>query len=162
MRKKLLMIMLCGVLLIGLTGCGNGKSDNDTINLTMDNYEDYLDIEVDYNVGGYSTQLPGYSFYFYDTIKGNVKVTGASTNYDYNNVEVEVKISGTYDLYQKTSQKYSRGTEKELDKTIIVKCNVGGSGEKSFSESLLGYTYMKSIDARYEIVNISGSIKKLR
>lgn len=170
-RDGIILIMI-SVMVLTLSGCGghtskdsigevkDEKTSRDTIELTLENVETYLNIRAAVYCSGLSKQCSGTSFKMYDTINCKVAISGASSNFIYNNVEVIIRVAGTYSTF---SDSALRGNMKSFDETIGIKCNVGGDGDGSTSfkaDRIHGYTYDNNIKAGYEIISVSGSVEK--
>ncbi|MCD8036115.1 MAG: hypothetical protein LUE88_01845, partial [Clostridiales bacterium] len=141
------------VVLFTFTGCQGSASDN-SIELNVDNYTQYLVVDGGYQAGGNAVAFSGYSFNFYDAITCRVEISGASTNFNYNDVEVTVQIMGTYSDYGIYG--ISNG-KKDISETITIPCNVGGSASEEFSLDIENYTFTKDVDLSLEVIDVSGT-----
>ena len=102
--KRIISILLC-VLFIGLTFCACGSKETQ---LTVDNYKDYLNVDIKVSVSGSaddSVLASGAILKDGSRFSGSAftklaywgEVSGASSNFNYNDVKIKVKISGTYE-----------------------------------------------------------------
>lgn len=151
--KKLITLLLILVICLTLCACGT-KS----ISLTLDNYTDYLEVSGSYNMGG-SPRKDKQHGTLYPEIETNIDVEGVSSNYIYNDVEIVVKISGTYTEFPNPTE-YYRGTETDFEKNFTIKCNKAGNGSEHSSTKVSDYTGKIYTDLSFDIISVSGSIKE--
>ena len=83
---------------------------------------------------------------------------GVSSNYNYENVRVEIKVTGTMQPVLRASD----NVKQELEETLIVKCNVAGNGSNSHEEDLT-YRYEKlfgfeNLNGTYSVESVSGKV----
>lgn len=125
-KKNILTIAIIGILAIAvIILLIMVINSNKAINLTMDNYKDY-----------FKTQ-------FSHSDKTYIVVRAVSSNFNYEDVEVKVKINGTYNNY--TKELYS-----EIKN---VKCNISGNGNE-----LIG-NKGDIKDLSFEVLEVKGKIK---
>lgn len=151
--RKIIKLALGLLLVCSLCGCSK-KEEDTSIELTMENYMDYLDVKGVYNLGGDTTTF-GMSFNFYSDVVPNIEVEGVS-GFIYEDVEVVIELSGTYSAHS-SSMQYEN---TELNEMITVDCNVGGNGSYSTPILLDGYTYSKGIDVGMNVVSVTGRVKQ--
>ena len=157
MKKLLISIFILSISLVGL-GCGK----DDSIELTKDNYEEYLDITARCHTTGSNTFSNRSDLY--DEIESSVIVQGVSSNFNYKDVTVTVLIAGSY----KPTDSDGRirddlpelGTIKQ---ELNIKCDVSGSGEATAVDELnegfsVWFTTDQYINAGYEVVNVTGKV----
>lgn len=156
--KKLWALLLVGVLMFSLTACGSKKTE-----LTLDNYEKYLEVNMSCSESGdgvrFMNPVLGYTGSWYPQISGRVKVSGVSSNYDYNDVVITVEISGTYDDYGAYTNEIN-STDNEFEMSITVETDIAGNGE-NFDKFALGeklVTRNALIDGECKVVDISGTV----
>jgi len=179
--KKTITILLALVITLSLIACGGTNvpsptpeptTDPNLIELTADNYSKYFDtsyicgcsnpkVSVA-SAGPYGLPLGNgrSTLYLYDSIGFSVDVKGVSQNYNYNDVVITFRCSGTYkDL---VGTKGDTEGEKEFSREITVECNVAGNGngKASISLSYNHYTESSLVDAQWEISSISGSVSR--
>lgn len=146
--------MLC----LSLCACKKGTQ------LTIENYSDYLTVDVYCEGGGeshryeiikYSDGRQVLTYPYYEGIKGGISIKGVSTNYNYEDVSVTIKFSGTYGACLKGEYKQDEKFEFE----VTCDTNIAGEGYASELFDLVGgYTTQNSdVDYTYEI-EIKGSV----
>lgn len=165
MKKNLLLVVLFMFFLIGITGCGNDNS----IKLTKDNYEKYLNVKVGcytndfesaYRIKGVKLTDTYTATMLYSSITGNLTVQGASTNFNYNDVKVVIRIFGTYKAFDKEGD-YKDTVTKNFEMTLESTPNISGNDKTiiehfDLDNNLLTHEYL--LDYDYEIVEITGSV----
>ena len=154
--KKIITVfaMLCISMI--MTACTPTIVDN-SIELNLENYETY--IETSARLFGDDGFYSSYGWW-YPKVKGEVTVTAASTNYDYIDVIIRVRIVGNF-----TRVGHDSEPKKKYDETITVSLNIGGSGvgSKSITIADVYYSnYAKNIVGEgYEVISVSGKVKPL-
>ena len=148
MKKIISILLLICTLTLCFTSCGNNNSNDNNSNdnnsndtgviLTLDNYEDYFDIDTNISIG--HTTMCQYKGDFLDlvkTLKCEIAFSG-NTNYEYTDVVFTVKFvhTGPTDFINHYA-----------DATIIVRVNLAGNGS--------GSCYVETPVAREEWDNIS-------
>ena len=100
----------------------------------------------------------GYTWYLYNRIDSAVWISGASTNFIYNDIVLTVRFTGTYDAYY--FDDYDKTMPIEMD--VTIECDIGGNGyaEGYFYLADKYYTYDEFINYNWEIVSISGTVSK--
>ena len=186
MKKNILIIMISCVICMFFSSCGNNTSDNlktgnNTINnskieLTLENYKQYLSVSAK----AYSGDDP--------YISCNVKPL--TSNYDFNDVKITVRTSGQYTTHNKVFTGYSspgvphydctiKFSEEEYQETFNLMLSIGGElitdgsqrkditlpeGDRFDLEnySVQAPTTINSgnISCVYEVISISGTISK--
>lgn len=154
--KKTISLIIIIVMCLSLCACSTGER------LDLNNYTQYLSITtVTHNdseavrVGA----IPNVSRTV--ALRPSVKVEGVSSNFNYNNVKIKVRIYGSYgttDLVS-YSQDADAGSMKKFDILLELSPNIAGSGY--ISETIyapLGKAIV-DCDYDYEIVSISGTVK---
>lgn len=163
--KKFLCIVLFGIFLLSITGCGGNSN---SIQLTKDNYKKYLNIEAKCFSGSledsYGVVVPITDTYtatrLYSSIVGNLKVSGASTNFNYNDIKIVVKILGTYKAFEKDGD-YKTPITKNFEMIMESSPNISGNADTvikkiNLDDNLLTHEYLLNYDT--EVVEISGSV----
>ena len=154
--------IILGMLLLSTTsfaGCSkseeNSKDDN-AIELTMENYEDYLTVNVTTGTTGDGYKVHGISDPFYKEIQNNITVEGVSDNYNYEDVKVEAEITVKYTPYSWS------GLDQDdvlFTETLSTTCNVAGDGSDSTLTNVQdGYTTNLFMAYDYEVTKVSGSV----
>lgn len=170
--KKFLLITIVMLFLFSLIACeSNGPSNNsnsNSIQLNLSNYETYLNVRASF--GGsdatrYWTTL--YREYWYPDLEGRVIVTPASTNFDYNNVILRVRIRGEF---QTVGNDDFRDYDGKFDEIIEIRLNVGGSGSSSVIKSVTSLPGLKkgwregsaksTRGIGFEVVSVSGNVSR--
>lgn len=169
--KKSIAIIMALAMCISLCACGGGK---DNIKLTLDNYSTYLSVDarmyngslfedavnvqhlnnghgIPYNERGSST------FYVYEKLITSLEVKGVSTNFNYNDVSITVRFTGTYQTVDIDTGEWDSGNE--ISTELTAKCNIAGEGSAfdKFSGNG-GYMYDERADVKWEVVAISGTV----
>lgn len=171
--KKILYALFILTLMISTCSCSSKPKGTE---LTLENYEQYLAIE---SYSGASSKgktcgsyLPpdGGGHGMSDLAHFGLKITGASTNYDYENVELEIQVKGTIDVYHTKdgSEFHNMGYSdadliidpQPIDDTITVKCNIGGDAEELLEYPVNGAVRNDNVKLDYEITKVSGTVTK--
>lgn len=174
--KKLVCFLL---LLLVLCGCGGKK-------LTIDNCEDYLEITGTYKADKFPDTY-GQPRGFCQGVGGTINVEGASSNYDYEDVVITIRITGI-GMFDSEHNSYGsstlegHGTTREKSIDLPIKLNVAGKGSDTFYFEFENYyagtnivasdgkkmadvgahsynNYPYDVSVAYEVVGISGKIK---
>lgn len=165
-RKYVLMVMIL-TMSIFLIGCEKDNKDNEFIELTMDNYAQYLDVDLWQKYGGEHGYFKHVCLEQYNARDTNTwwkeivyeaSVKGASTNYNYNDVVASVIASGTYDTYDLEEGQWVRKNNNPIDLKFDVKTNIAGDGngkEKIISDRWIHETL---VNATFEVVAVSGTV----
>lgn len=180
--KKTISLFLALVLCLSLCACSSSRNSSDgtsnggnsnEVKLTLENYSKYLSITARVNDpsafdgGGLNVQsknngagIPydgGNTYYVYNYLNQNVFVEGASTNFNYNDISVTVRFTGTYKTVDIQTSEWDSGNEFSSD--VIVECDIAGKGGKS--EKFTGnggYLLRDMADIKWEVVAISGTV----
>ena len=161
--KRVIGVLLALSLMLLCFGCG----DDGSIELTKDNYEEYLKVTARCFTSG-NKSINNHSYY--DSVTGTVDVEGVSSNFNYKDVTVSVRIAGSYyvcdsDGHIEDSQG-SNGRDA-FDETINVKCDISGSGSGEATKELnersgvalsVWYTTDQFIEAGYDVVDVKGKV----
>lgn len=188
MKRKIIMIILVAGLVCSVCSCGGNNANivsqseqvnSSDIQLTVDNYEKYLDFScsrklagaIDYGQAMGTGKNIGQAVY--TTIAPTVTVRGKSSNYDYNDVMVKVKVTGYYVPYsQEVMKKINKGKlELEnyikdnmipIDVTLNVSTDILGAGSDSSTISVSDdYWVMDtSVEMDYEVIEVTGTMTK--
>jgi len=146
MKKSVIVSLLLLTLSFVLFGCSNGEK------LTVDNYEDYLEIEVIYN----ETLHPGSSTKYKSIkgISGRVNVEGVSSNINYKDCEIVVSINGSYtfsdDAYEPFKNFGIFFKDKPYTIEVPVKLNVAGNGSAEFNCDFDNFFQVEGIEKYYD------------
>lgn len=142
--------------------------------LTLDNYDSYLTIKVSayskedgdhvrfsvqqYNFG-YGMKIPGgYTWYLYPLLGVNANIKGASSNFNYYDVEVKVKVSVTYESGDPYTGDWK--APETFEKVFTIKCNIGGEGSNGETIDLGKYLHDDMLEYKWEVVEITGYVEK--
>ena len=164
---------------MSLVACGgNGGTE-----LTVDNYSKYLEISSYFidsdkadgiivsalNYGEGLQTKNGYVSHVYNIMDIVASVSGLSQNFNYNDIKITCKLTGTYGTYESEPA----GTMHELNyiygfsgsgtfsKEIVIECDISGNGytsEEVINLSNRLYTSKEAIDYTLEVVSISGTV----
>lgn len=163
--KKLLALILSAALAIPLTSCGSKGTK-----LTLDNYEQYLHITAFASTSGDSITMiyprprqdpihEPIHLTLHDSIAATANVSGASTNFNYNDVVAKVKVTVTYstprDGYGDTT--WSCDSEK-LELILEVKTDISGEGSTTLKEQLATYKACSIEKRKFEVLEITGTV----
>ncbi|MBQ7817571.1 MAG: hypothetical protein IJ388_02075 [Oscillospiraceae bacterium] len=178
--KKVISLVLVLLLMFSICSCGEKK-----IALTADNCTDYLkiktqashasDVSLKNGPNGYSAYkaTDGTTFFAssassYYTI--SVFVEGVSSNYQYEDITLEINLSGYYYSCSRGDiDKYDKLNKTGVNQKLTVKCNLNvsgtGKGEVIFkipnNEVVpCGFGGM-SEKLNFEICGITGSVKAI-
>lgn len=163
-KKSMLIAMLLLVTTCSF-GCAKEEKEAETgketeteksngIELTLENYEDYLNVTTQVTHTGQGYKLTGLADPYYKQIASTLNVEGVSSNYNYEDVEVEAIITVVYTPIRSSG---NFGREVTFDETLKAECNVAGDG----SETIITDTqYVRNIFATYscEITSVSGVV----
>lgn len=180
--KKALSLILALVLCLSLCACGETKSNE--IELTLDNYADYLRIRVYVNGG---RDLPADNVSFYDmngklcsasevssyfTIGCNVE--GVSSNFTYSDIVIEVKATGKYIACNRDKKGHFGELESSIANaffthSVVCDLDVSGTGKGSGTEKYIipdnlvmpEMLYAHSKEFECEIISVSGTVKPI-
>ena len=185
MKRIISSLLLICTLTLCFVSCGNSKENGNNTNsnnsdggnknvgveLTLDNYEDYFDIDTNISIG--HTTMCQYKGEFLDlvkTLKCEIAFSG-NTNYEYSNVVFTVKFVHTGP---------TSFIDHYADSTIIVRVNLAGNGSGScYVETPVAQTEWDNISlpiysfyrpnsdisltmkySSYEVVSVSGTATK--
>jgi len=142
----------------------DNKKEDEFIELSLDNYKKYIDIEVKNMPYGNKIKPKGLAFYCYDSVATYVKVKGVSSNYNYNDMVITIKSKGTCDGESSAGLSGLSKYDIPFENDIEIECDVSGSGEGANVTNMpMGYyTYDKSINGKYEVVSIKGKLKPIK
>ena len=130
MMKKALSLILALALCLSMCACAGGKSNE--IELTLDNYMQYLKIVSSYVGKGTTNVTAGYWGTVSRTTKlyANLKVEGTSTNFNYNNVKITFLCSGSYGTTTLASVggDADKGSFQTFNQTVELTTDISGAG----------------------------------
>ena len=150
--KKIFALLL--VLAIILSLCACNKKEN-SLELTLENFEDYFDVEKKHYLDGKKDVFGNSS-----DMATDITIKGVSTNHIYKNVEFDFSLKAAYTVEDDGPKSdYFGFTDKTIDKTITVKCDVAGNGKIVNVEPTGGYINKDLIDyMSCEIVSVRGNV----
>lgn len=165
--KKKMAILLSLILIVVCCACGNKKTK-----LTLDNYSKYLSVSAGVYPPGFDTndsaRFPGgvpltdgsLTFYLYRHLNTYARVDGLSTNFNYNDVVVTVRVDETFRTYDTKKKEWS--SDKPISEKYTVACDIAGNGKivGNISEAGGSIANMHEDMATYEweVVDISGTV----
>ena len=182
--KKAISILLVFVMCLTMCACA-GETKSNEIELTLDNYDDYLKISA-YTVLPHDSK-PDNARYF-DAMDGvgcavtdyssymslGVSVKGLSTNFLYSDITLEVRATGKFIAVDKNNVYNSTHTSVYFNETFsqYIECKLdvsgNGNGQSTGKFSVPGdlvipyMSFHPSTDFSYEIVKISGTVTPVR
>lgn len=160
--KKTLSLLLAMLLVLSsmltLASCGSESGFNDDnkidnkIYLTLENYEQYLDVNVRYyGENGRWSSLQ--SKYVYPQIVNSVSVTSTSSFVKFYGCSIKVRVVGQY------SYTYSKDYDQTTDETIIVTLSLGGTGDDyKIIDTSKGSDAYDILGLGYEVISVSGYV----
>lgn len=146
--KKIISMLLVVVFLLSFVACGSNEGEKEeiaqenAIELTLDNYADFLNVDI--SVVPHTTE----TWYFNEsnpsasritTYKGAdcfAEITGNS-HYKFNEVYLDIKFDH-YTLHQEEARLNGENVEPFSSYTITVKLNLSGEGSGDCSLDTLG------------------------
>lgn len=179
--KKVISLILAIVMCLPLCACGNNSIGDNSIELTLENYKDYLDIRAYavpaedcvanndsfFDMNGKRCGASSISSYLY--VKAYVE--GVSDNFTYSDIVIKVRVTGKHILCDPNNvdgfrTMYSRIVNADFTQSLTCDLNVSGKGEGkstekySFSgnEILPDMMFAKCYDFDCEIISISGKV----
>lgn len=155
--KKLLSILLICTMMFCLAACGKDNKNKD-IELTSDNFEDYFNVNVKTLRGGKQVADPLTLEQKDSCAVVEYSLEGASSNFNYNDVEIEIKVTikfvGDVSVVE-------QGKTATIESQYTIKTDISGNSENEqeivmLDGFLLGLAFDTEIE--YEIVSISGTL----
>lgn len=170
--KKAISFLLA--LAITISMCLNFSAcSSNTTKLTLDNYKKYLKFTSD----AYATQTEDSSsacyYYKYGIDVGDTvvtyfnngygllaKVEGASTNFNYNDVVITVRFSGTYGILDPDNRSW---VDYDMEEIYTFECDISGAGSSWEIISVedmppVGQTCTEILNIECEIIDIAGTV----
>ena len=150
------MILITALIACTFPGCG---TTSNSTKLTTANYAQYLNISATNNSTGISCS-----------------VKPATTNYDFNDVEIVISVSGKYKIYNRIFMGYSSSgvprydctqlhSEETFNETFTVKLNIGGEvidkSTTQIAHTLPSGTTTSGGDCVLEIISITGTVSRV-
>lgn len=177
--KKAISLIIVFVLCLGLCAC----NDNST-KLTLDNYDDYLNIsayvygtqevETDKNYwfGAYYKGNKFVEDNFYSGYYGGLSTKVVAPNYNFHNVTVKIRFTGKVLTVLENSDPYNPTTRyHSIDFEETFELNIGGTVKKGVGSTIklpqnmlildygsYNYDHKYDIQADWKIVEISGTV----
>lgn len=189
--KRAISLILASVMCLSLCACGGkvtggeGVGNSNEIELTLENYEQYIDVsasaitKLDYEgradivIGfdrttGYDVVNSGYS----QNIYGYVKIKGLSQNFNYHNIKVEVEFKGKCLTCESTLRKDDdvEASKKWQTYSFTAACSkvdITGCGKEETvypigSNRGIPYSYSSLdddfLEYEYTVIRVSGSV----
>ena len=171
MKGKVSAFFVMIMLMLLVTGCG--EKEDDSIVLTMDNYQQYLNVSSSWNLTGSENGLfqdvcpeqtkDGRTTWSWEKEIGyRASVKGASTNFNYNDVVVVFKVSGTYDTFDLENGEWVREEDNPIDLTIEVTTNIAGEGDDFQTISSGRWIHENLVNSTIEVVSVSGTVTPIK
>ena len=184
--KKTIALILALLLCISMAACGAPAQETTPpttvpattapkgIPLTIENCQNYLNISAgayatnddthpmfsvqSYN-GGMGMKTPGgYTWYVYPLLRMTTRIQGASTNFNYFDIEVTIKYTGTYQPGDPLSGEWKEA--QTFEQLVTVKLNIGGEGFDQQMIDLGNYLHDDMMEYTWEVVDIKGYVDK--
>ena len=144
-----MLLVLSSMLTLASCGSESGFNDDNKIYLSLENYEQYLNVSARYyGEDGRWSSL--FSRYNYGSIVSSVTIASTSSFVKFYNCVIEVRIVGEY--------YYTAYDKKTTDETIKVTLSIGGSGSGSKIENVLNDNAHDIKGMGYEVVSVSGYV----
>ena len=179
--KRIVSLVMSIIICLSLVGCDGGSDvveetmettakDDNTIELTMDNYKKYLDlsdITIQNQGDGLKIKLNSdTTIYGYRNILFTAEVEGVSQHHIYNDVIVTVQIVGHYLAFSSRIVDKSDYYDRTLQFEIPIETNVAGGGKGFYQlytgwnddKTELAYTLKDGFEVEAEVVSVSGSV----
>ena len=148
----------------------SNKNPNE-IELTLDNYSKYLKIGAwisnpsstegvnvqAFNSGNGIRYDGGNTYYLFKYFYHSVTVKGVSSNFNYNDIVITIRFTGTYKTVTLNTNEWTDGGEVNTE--VTIECNIAGNGSmRDKLEGNGGYMHAEMSNIKYEIVAISGTV----
>ena len=154
--KKIISLLLALVLTLSLTliftSCDTSGEDNSKINLTLDNFEQYLTVSAKMH-GTDGWWNSSWSEYRYEYITTSVEIASVSPLIKFYNCSVTIRVEGTW-------QYKAESDIRNHSEVFEIPLNIGGSGSASND-----WKYFDNCDDHknitgksYQIVTVSGYV----
>lgn len=166
--KRTLVLFLALLMALALCACG-GKGDE--IELSLDNYETYLEVQTLAAQSGRELQLsfgeglpyPGGVCVLVSSGGGYyLSIKGRSENFNYNDVKVVAHVTGNWEYRRELGPASQTGKygNQEVDLTLEATGDITGQGEdrKTFEFPADCYSCRQLANCNVEIVEVSGSL----
>ena len=127
--------------------------------LTIENFNKYLKLNIVCQGNGDGVESRD-SIVWYPEIKVGFSVTGASSNFNYNDIVVEIEFSGTYDACRKINNFSGEAVNKPFKMTVTVEADIAGNGELFETIKLAEDFFTKNafIDCKCTVTSVSGNV----
>jgi hypothetical protein len=151
-------------------GSGDEAEESKGTELTTDNYAQYINLDIKASAGDPLFTCPDgvrisesyMATMLYGSVFVNMTVSGASTNFNYNDVTIKVKATVTYrtDTYKNYFADIMESKEtQEFD--LEAKTNISGNCDVivayyELPEGYYTHDYLISVD--YEMVEVTGTV----
>jgi hypothetical protein len=148
MRKiicLLLALFMIFTSIFSLTSCGS----NEKIYLTLENYEQYLDVSASY-YGEDRIWSIQFSQYCYENIVNRATITSKLPSAKFYDCIIKVRVIGEY--------YYTAYDKKTTYQIIKIPLNISGNGSDSKIENVYNENAHDIKNKGYEIVSVSGYI----
>lgn len=166
--KKLLALILAAALALSLVACGGNEKTKGT-ELTVDNYAQYLNLIVQGYGGEPKLSYPKgvdvsdsfTAMLLNGSIIATLRTEGTSTNFNYNDVRLKVKVIATYNsdsLENKFADIRTNTNTHEFE--FEVTTDISGTAKQVDDTFKLSgeYTCNEIISVDYEVIEISGTV----
>ena len=182
--KKAISLILVFVMCLHLCACGGSNSDTPETTeapteqkgtpLTLDNYDTYLRVFCEsnpnyddtrplfsvqqHNGGNGMKTTSGYTWYLYPLARMYVFIEGASTNFNYFDIEVTIKFTITCQPGNPSTGEWENA--ETIEQLVTVNCDIGGRGFYQENTDLGHYLHSDMYEYQWEVVEITGYVDK--
>ena len=160
--KKAISIIVMLIICLNMCACA-GIAKSNEIELTLDNYQQYLKFinchcdkrTQTVSVGHYGNIARPYALF------GRFVVEGTSTNFNYNNVKITIQCSGSYGTttLASVSGDADKGSYQTFNQTVVLTTDISGAG-KLFPDLVTapGGKAIVEVVSECKVVAISGTV----
>ena len=174
--KKLIVIFMAMVMCLAAGGCGNGgnsdsaettKPNDGRIELTLDNYEQYLELYITTQQSGEDKEYKKKGIKVYHDLNCELNVRGVTDNFNYCDINITADIDLTYKEYSLALGSTpghliyrDLGDGIQSEKVTISNVNIAGdgSGTATFSQENLFDSFNDGYSVKFEVKSVSGYV----
>lgn len=157
MNKKVSLILLCVVVVLGLCGCSSkSNATHERIELNDSNIQDYITVNIQGSLVDYSSSN-------YLGVRFSGGISSSSSSYEFENVrfDLDLVISKTNYAYTPATIYNTFSKKVSLDKGgnyNILENNKLRDGDCDYVFNSVSKSEAKNISYSYDIKNVSGSV----
>ncbi len=164
--KKVTALALLLISLLALCSCGGSGTK-----LTKDNFTTYFKIDTGIKGIGEPARASNGAYFAYNTMKIVCNVNAISSNYNYSNVTVKIKLKGHYDYFDAAETYYAMkkvfiDPSVNFEETLTINVDISGKGESNTNEftmpdgKLITPGASDCFTCDYEILSVTGTVEK--